>query len=167
MGAVRGGMAGLGHGACLPLSRLAVTEGPPGMRSRGFPQGESKGTAVGLVRCESRGHLPTGEASWTAAEVGDSVDLPGLLRRVLSPEPLLSGGEEGGGSWLGFCVSTWLQELQELQEAAGTSAFSLFLSLSHWLRPDFADPASPLCFGAALDRCCHPPLCSFSSFTFF
>lgn len=40
------------------LSALTVTKGPQGMRSRQFPQGESKGTALGLVKCQSRGHLP-------------------------------------------------------------------------------------------------------------
>ena len=65
-GRFAGGDACLGRGAFLPLYPPAVTpvKGPQGMRSRQLPQGASKGAALGLVRCQSPGALPTREASW-------------------------------------------------------------------------------------------------------
>ena len=111
---MRGGMPGLGQGAFLPLYPLVVTKGPQGLRSRQFPQGESKGTALGLVRCQSRGHLPTREASWFAVEAGDSVYLPWLtLTGALQGTPAEQWRWGGRGAGLVSCVSTWLQELQE------------------------------------------------------
>lgn len=70
----------------------------------------------------------------------------------------------GAGGWLGF-LCEYL--------AAGTSggsqhsAFILFLSLSPWLGTDFADLASPLCFGLAWVDAVIPVSGLFSSFTFF
>lgn len=67
-----------------------------------FPRGESKGTALGLVRCQSRGHLPTREASWIAVEAGGAFISPGLLGQVLSQEPLLNSEEKGRGELTWF-----------------------------------------------------------------